>query len=858
MNPPQFTVPSLEAMTALLPSFEFISLIASDEQGAVFLANQRSLDRQVAIKVLAPHFSREPEFQSLFEHTARSMAKLNHPNLISVFDSGCVEQMLYYVMEFVPGKSLDHSTHGHQVDIKQAVNLIDGICAGLANAHDHQIVHGDLKPSNILLNQKAQPKIGNFGFSHPTDLAAVTKESSRFIAPEVLENPAAATSQSDIFAVGAILYELTTGQHHGPDAPPPSGLSDCGAKMDAVWRQATAPDPSQRMADVRTLQAAIKDALASSRTRQARVTPASQKLANQGKSPVPKTSTPAAKPAATPLAAQKVGFNWKLFRNLFIIGGLLFAINLAWKNLERTRAERDEKQREIIAQQAADKEKALAEARKAALERSKPNATANPKNTPPPARPAIVEVLETPEESLARLRDALASGQRAEMPVGSVQKGDSDYLLISKPMTWPEAAWFAEQHGGHLAIPNAKADLTWLVANLAADKDIWIGAARSGRNNWTLADGSLWQPNKIPTGMGEYLTADKHGLLRAEKAKVSLPFVIQWHRDGSNPGALAAVLAATRSSLTQPNPVFPPGTRAFGTRHYLFIFRPLKWRDAVDLAQNAGGNLIVPSAIAETVNIKSMTDDLPAENGIWMGGFLKGDHWLWITGEPWKTAKWAKDAITTSPGSSLIIRPGIGWDAQDQSALASGFIIEWSDDGKSATAPKMEAAAPVDESAALVEKAKKVLATYDAERTKNLAGNAHRFSADLDVYIRGCNSTDKLRFTPHVNRLKAALMSKRVPSSIPRSSGIELSQRMADLAQYHAKKQEQIDLKFRSDADNLRSAFVTKLQEAQAQAKQSGQSKLAESIGISLDLAGNLDGWVTFLGFEAQPKNPEP
>ena len=81
---------------------------------------------------------------------------------------------------------------------------------------------------------------------------------------------------------------------------------------------------------------------------------------------------------------------------------------------------------------------------------------------------------------------------------------------------------------------------------------------------------------------------------------------------------------------------------------------------------------------------------------------------------------------------------------------------------------------------------------------------------------------------------------------------------MADLAQYHAKKQEQIDLKFRADAENLRSAFVTKLQEAQAQATQSGQSKLAESIGISLDIAANLDGWVQFLGFEAQPPDPEP
>lgn len=855
MNPPQFTAPTLEAMNALLPSFEFTALIASDEHGAVFLANQRSLDRKVAIKVLARRFSGEQDFQRLFENTARSMAKLNHPNLISVFDSGCVDQMLYFVMEFVPGQPLDHSTHGHRVDFQQALQLIDGICAGLANAHDNQIIHGDLKPSNILLNQKAQPKLGNFGFSHPVDLAAVAKESSRFIAPEVLANPTATSVQSDIFALGAILYELISGQLHGPDAPPPSGLSGCDPKVDAVWRQSTDPDPSQRMADVRSFQAAVKEAFSGARSPKARPAPASQNLATQAKNAPKKAPATAAKP---PLPATKVGFNWKLVRNLCIIGGLLFAINLAWQNLKTTRTERDKKQQEIIEQQAADKEKALAEARRVALERNKARSTVNPNGASAPPEPTIPEVTETPEESLARLRDSLASGKRTEMPVGSIQKGESDYFLVPQPMSWQDAAWFAEQHGGHIAIPNAQADLTWLVANLANGKDIWIGAARSGRNNWVLADGSLWKPTKEPTGIGEYLVVNKHGFLSAEKANILYPFVIQWHRDGSNPGALASVLASARSSLTQPNPVYPPGTRVFGVRHYLYVSRPLTWRDAADLAENSGGHLAVPSRIAETINIKSMTDDIPAQNGIWMGGFLKGDHWLWLTGEPWKTAKWTANAVTTNPDSALIIRPGSGWDALNLSATASGFIIEWSNDRKSSTAPAMEAVIPKDESAELIEKAKKLIANLDATRTKSLAANSRRFSSDLDSYINGLNSGDKRRFGPHAESLKNSFQNNRVPSSITTSSGIELSQKMADLAQYHAKKQNEADIKFRNAAEQIRSAFVEKLRKAQDQAKQSGQSKLVESIGISLDIADQLNGWTQFLGVELQPENPVP
>ncbi len=853
MTSPQFTVPSLETMNSLLPSFEFTALIASDEQGAVFLASQRSLERHVAIKVLAPHFSGEPVFQRLFENTARFMAKLNHPNLISVFDSGCVEQMLYYVMEFVPGKSLAHSTHGHRVEFQQAVHLIDEICAGLVHAHAHQIIHGDLKPSNILLNQKAQPKIGNFGFSHPADRAAVAKESSRFLAPEVLANPDAAIAQSDVFAVGAIFYELLTGQPHGPEAPPPSGLSGCSPQVDAIWRQATDPDPSRRMADVLTFQAAIKDLAASNLPKKPRVVPASQNPSAQARPLVSKAPTAGVRPPVRPLAAHHVGFNWKLVRNLVIIAGLLFAINLVWKNLESTRAERDKKQQEINAQQAADKEEALAKARRVALERSKLRSSENPVN-PGPTTP---ELSEPPAESLARLREALVSGDRDEMPVGSVPKGENDYFLVTEPMSWAEAAWFSEQHGGHIAIPNAQADLTWLVANLAAGNDIWIGAARSGRNHWALADGSPWQPQKEPNGIGAYLAADKHGLLRAEKAQVRLPFVIQWHRDGSNPGTLAAVLASARSSLSQPNPVFPPGSCAYGTRHYLFVFRPLTWRDACDFAENAGGHLVVPSAISEAYNVADMVSGITAKNGIWMGGFLKGDQWLWITGEPWKTEKWVKNAVTTNPDSALIIRPGSGWDAQNLSEPSSGFIIEWSSDRKSSTAPEMEAAAPVDESVTLIAKAQKLLADHDAKRAKSLAENARRFSADLDSYIRGCNTDDQARFGPHVNQIKLAIQNNRVPSSIPLSSGIELTQKMADLAQYYSKKQEVIDREFRANAENIRSAFVTRLREAEARAKQAGQTQIVGSIGAALDLASNLNGWVQFLGLELEPKNPE-
>lgn len=830
MTPTSFNAPSPEAMNRLLPAFEFSALIASDEFSAVYLANQRSLDRQVAVKVIAPDAGKNPTFRGGVESTARAMAQLNHPNLIRIYDSGTVEEMFYFVMEFVPGKSLAHSTKGKPVELNQAILLVEAICQGLAHAHSHQIIHGDLNPSHILLNQKAQPKIGNFGFTHPS-----ARESSRFIAPELLSAQSPPTVQSDVFAIGALLYELITGQHHGPEAPPLSNLATCSPQIDAIWRHATATDPSQRMPDVKSFQTALK-AATGNRAAPDRPTP----------SPPDQPSTP---------PSHKVGFNWKLVRNLCIIAGLLYAINIAWKNLENTRLQRDRENRELLAKQTAEKENARAEALARAKSPPTPKPAADPSGLP---KPVVPEVPETPQESLARLRQDLASGSRSEMPVSALRKGEHDYFLVSEPMSWPDAVWFAERHGAHLAIPNTTADLTWLVNEVATGQGVWIGAARSDRNSWALADGSPWKPAKQPTGIGQYLATDKHGFLRAEGVQARHPFIIQWHRDGTNPGTLDALLASTRNTITRPEPTFPPGTRAFGVRHYLFVSRPLTWRQAVDLAEKSGGHLAVPSGIAETVNLEEMTNDIAAQNGIWLGGFLKGDHWLWITGEPWKTAKWTQSAATTTPGSALIIRPAEGWDAQDLSETASGFIIEWSNDRKSAPAPQIVAPASQGDASALVAHARKLITAAEQQRKKQLALNADKLTWDLDLFIRALPKSQHHIWSPHAERLKASIKDHRVPSSIPESSGIRLSPQMAKLTRYHAQKQNTIDTEFITGAEKIRVAFSAKLRESQAQAQASGQPKLAQSIADMLTQASDLETWARSFGIEARPENPVP
>jgi serine/threonine protein kinase len=246
-----FEAPPLETLNALLPAYSFELLIAQGGMGAVYKARQRSLDRDVAVKILPPVFSADATFRKSFETEARAMARMNHPNLISVIDSGDLGDMLYIVMEYVPGKSLYHSAYGMQVDPPQAVELVMGICQGLAHAHDNGILHRDIKPANILLTTKAEPKIGDFGLALPTDSdgPGLIMGTPGYTAPELMRHPESADRRSDLYAVGVILYELLTGERYRPDSRPPSLVCGCDTALDRICQRATNPNPGLRYAD---------------------------------------------------------------------------------------------------------------------------------------------------------------------------------------------------------------------------------------------------------------------------------------------------------------------------------------------------------------------------------------------------------------------------------------------------------------------------------------------------------------------------------------------------------------------------------------------------------------------------------
>ncbi len=245
-----FQPPVIEEVESLFPNYDIQSLIACGGMGAVYKATQRSLDRVVAIKILPREFSTDEAFRTGFEQEAKAMAKLNHPNLIGVYDFGEVGGMLYIIMEFVAGSSLFASSTGLAVEQGEAIRIVSEVCHGLAHAHKHGILHRDIKPANILLDLSFSPKIGDFGLARAPESQIEEGEqifgTPGYTAPEILEPPYTFDHRSDIFSVGVMLHELLTASLPDADPRPASHITACNPRLDAVIKKATATNPENR------------------------------------------------------------------------------------------------------------------------------------------------------------------------------------------------------------------------------------------------------------------------------------------------------------------------------------------------------------------------------------------------------------------------------------------------------------------------------------------------------------------------------------------------------------------------------------------------------------------------------------
>ncbi len=849
MSEETFIAPQPEQLSELLPAFDFQSFIAQGGMGAVYKAKQRSLDRDVAIKILPREFGENPEFRASFETEAKAMAKLNHPNLIGVYDFGAVDGMPYIVMEYVDGSSLYHSAWGKVIAREQAVSLVKAICEGLGHAHENGILHRDIKPANILLTPKAEPKIGDFGLAQSVEGEedGLIMGTPGYTAPEVLLDHRTADQRADIYAIGVILHELITGQRPDPEYKESFQPSN-DPQLDKIWRRATASDPAQRYASAYDMAADLGAWTARPAARL--VTPAAP---TTGRMPARTTSVlapprppamsgnprPAVVPARRKPTPVAHGGGGSFARNLFIIALLIGGIAITWKSL---RKEKDEIRTENQEIQRRNQE--ALEAQRKLLEEQK-KATAAKDQEAPESVPRD----ETPERSLARLQKALLSGLRTQMPTGSETRGESSFIVINRPMTWQAAADYAEQHGGHLAVAGTSADLAWLTKLLPENSSVWLGAGRLNADGWVQVDGSAWPVEQSPVGVGDFATLDSLGIVRARSQNSELPFVVQWHMDGKNPGSLEAMLRRASETLGEQTPVFPPGTRFQGARRFCAITRPVQRAEAVEIVRQSGGVLAAPATREEQIWIEETFDKIEAPDGLWLGGEKDGLDWTWLSGDPWEATAWSERALPEVGGTAMIFVPGDGWVDADPNKYADGFIIEWSSDaGGAAVSDLGEAALEHSDVADLRSKAVDLVAKAVEKRDEELKANVSKLVWDLNVWLRGLNATERVRWEAHVTAMTEALegLSKpRLPAAdkLGRGGELVLAPDMRKSLAFYKAKEASIDAAHVKELRTIQAAYAKRLQAIQKEVGASGESTIAASIARMIQHSKNVEGW---------------
>jgi serine/threonine protein kinase len=241
--------------------------------GDVFLARQCSLGRTVAIKFLSPRRGGDSEEQrQRFEREARLMAQVVHPNIVTVFDRGSIDDRDYFVMEYVEGKSLESLlATGGPLPAGQARRVLAAVLQALAFLHEKGVVHRDLKPSNVLIDSDGQVKLTDFGISVALDEMGQLTDTGQalgswdYVAPEQ-RSRLPVDQRADQFALAVVAYEVLTGRRPCGNFKPPSQLNlALNPEVDRVLSRALQEDPDDRYPTVEQFGAALDRALAGPR-----------------------------------------------------------------------------------------------------------------------------------------------------------------------------------------------------------------------------------------------------------------------------------------------------------------------------------------------------------------------------------------------------------------------------------------------------------------------------------------------------------------------------------------------------------------------------------------------------------------
>ncbi|MBL8820494.1 MAG: serine/threonine protein kinase [Planctomyces sp.] len=267
-----FAIPNPDDLARRFPDLEILELVGSGGMGCVFKARQIRLDRYVALKILPKELARDELFSERFAREARAMAKLNHPNVIRIYDYGKAEDVCFLLTEFMDGMNLRELMDAGRLPPHEAIRIFEHVCAALDFAHREGVTHRDIKPENILFGKSGNVALADFGLARlAVDSGCeVSLTQTRqamgtlnYMAPEQWENPKSADYRADIYSMGILLYELLTGRVPRGSFPPASALASIPVSVDEVIHRALQVDPEQRYSSAALMWKALASATAS-------------------------------------------------------------------------------------------------------------------------------------------------------------------------------------------------------------------------------------------------------------------------------------------------------------------------------------------------------------------------------------------------------------------------------------------------------------------------------------------------------------------------------------------------------------------------------------------------------------------
>jgi serine/threonine protein kinase/tetratricopeptide (TPR) repeat protein len=281
-----FHPPSVAELSPLFPQLEILELIGKGGMGAVYQARQKQLDRIVALKILPPGIGNEPAFAERFTREAKALAKLSHPNIVTLYEFGDASGQFYFLMEFVDGVNLRQLLHAGRISAREALAIVPQICDALQFAHDQGIVHRDIKPENILMDRRGRVKVADFGLAKIIDgragsplpaagdmqtgagaqgTARPTNEltdagkvmgTPQYMSPEQIQAPGEVDHRADIYALGVVFYQMLTGELPGKKLEAPSKKVSIDVRLDEIVLRALEKKPElryQQVSEVKTM-----------------------------------------------------------------------------------------------------------------------------------------------------------------------------------------------------------------------------------------------------------------------------------------------------------------------------------------------------------------------------------------------------------------------------------------------------------------------------------------------------------------------------------------------------------------------------------------------------------------------------